>query len=92
MTDDWVDPAPHKSGFVDANGIKMHYLDWGGDGPALILIHGFGDSPHIFDDLASAFCDEFRVIAYTRRGHGQRNRTMEKHWQKIFVVSWMDWG
>jgi len=67
----WSDPAPHKSAFVTANGIRLHYLDWGGSGPALILIHGYGDNPDVFDDLAPAFTDRFRVVAYARRGHGR---------------------
>ena len=67
----WSDPAAHKSGFVTANGIRLHYLDWGGSGPTLILIHGYRNNPHLFDDLAPAFTDRFRVIAYARRGHGQ---------------------
>jgi hypothetical protein len=36
----WSDTAAHKSGFVTANGTRVHYLDWGGSGPVLILIHG----------------------------------------------------
>jgi pimeloyl-ACP methyl ester carboxylesterase len=67
----WSDPAPHKNGFVTANGIRLNYLDWGGSEPTLILIHGYSDNPHVFDDLAPAFTDHFRVIAYARRGHGQ---------------------
>jgi pimeloyl-ACP methyl ester carboxylesterase len=67
----WSDPAPHKSGFVTANGVQLQYLDWGGSGPPLILIHGLGANPHYFDDLAPAFTDRFRVVAYARRGHGQ---------------------
>jgi pimeloyl-ACP methyl ester carboxylesterase len=67
----WSDPSAHKSSFVMTNGIRLHYLDWGGSGPALILIHGYGSNPHIFDDLALAFTDRFRVVAYARRGHGQ---------------------
>lgn len=66
----WSDPAAHKIGFVTANGVRLQYLDWGGSGPALILIHGYGDNPHAFDDLAPAFTDRFRVIAYAQRGHG----------------------
>ena len=60
-----------KSGFVTANGVRLQYLDWRGSGPALIFIHGLGDNPHYFDDLAPAFTDRFRVVAYARRGHGQ---------------------
>jgi len=67
----WSDPAAHKSGFVTANGIRLHYLDWGGSGPALILVHGALDNPDLFDDLAPGFTDRFRVVAYARRGHGR---------------------
>lgn len=67
----WVDTSPHKEGFVAANGITLEYLDWGGAGEVLILLHGSGDNPHVFDDLAPAFIDRFRVIAYARRGHGR---------------------
>jgi pimeloyl-ACP methyl ester carboxylesterase len=66
----WSDPSPHKNGFVTASGIRINYLDWGGSGPTLILIHGYGDNPHVFDDIAPAFTDRFRVIAYARRGQG----------------------
>jgi|SRR5271167_858707 len=66
-----TDTSAHKSAFVTANGALLNYLDWGGSGPALIFIHGIGDNPHIFDDIAPAFTDRFRVIAYARRGHGQ---------------------
>lgn len=66
----WSDRAAHREGFVQTNGVRLEYLDWGGTGPALIFIHGLGDNPHIFDDLAPAFTDHFRVIAYARRGHG----------------------
>ena len=55
-------------GFVRAHGIRLEYLDWGGRGPALILVTGSGDDPHVFDDLAPAFTDRFHVIAYARRG------------------------
>jgi pimeloyl-ACP methyl ester carboxylesterase len=57
-------------GFVEANGVRLQYLDWGGTGPALILVHGLGDDPHAFDDLAPAFSGRFHVIAYARRGSG----------------------
>src|SRR5262245_3884193 len=70
-SDSWKDPAPHQSAFVRVNGVRLNYLDWGGDGPPLVLVHGFGDSPHVFDDLAAQLRGDFRVIAYARRGHGQ---------------------
>lgn len=65
------DASPHRSGFAEGDGVRLNYLDWGGDGPPLILVHGIANSPHIFDDLAPLLRDRFHVIAYARRGHGQ---------------------
>jgi len=38
--------------FVSVNGVRLHYLDWGGSGPALVFLAGLGDSVHRFDDRA----------------------------------------
>lgn len=65
----WVDPSPHRCGYVTVNGVRLHYLDWGGAGEPLILLHGLGTTAHVFDDLAPRLTDRFRVLALTRRGH-----------------------
>lgn len=70
----WVDRSPHRSGRVVLDGVGLHYLDWGGTGDALLCMAGAGDSAHIFDDLAPRFTDRFRVLALTRRGHGESDR------------------
>lgn len=60
----------HKSDFVNINGIRLHYLDWGGEGFTLIFLTGMGASAYIFDKFAPRFKDKFHVLAITRRGHG----------------------
>jgi pimeloyl-ACP methyl ester carboxylesterase len=59
-----------KSDFVPVNGIRLHYLDWGGEGSTLIFLTGMGSSAYIFNKFAPRFTDKFRVLALTRRGHG----------------------
>jgi pimeloyl-ACP methyl ester carboxylesterase len=66
----WKDSSPHASRFIEANGIRINYLDWGGTGEPLVLIPGYTDNPHIFDELAPRLTSRARVIAYARRGHG----------------------
>lgn len=66
-----MDKSPHKSDFVQVNGIRLHYLDWGGSGDVLMFLAGMGCNAHIFDHLAPRFADKFHVIALTRRGHGE---------------------
>ena len=66
-----MDKSPHTSNFVAANGIRLHYLDWGGGGPALLFLAGRGCNGHIFDDFAPRFNGQFHVLALDRRGHGE---------------------
>src|SRR5512139_1556148 len=66
-----MDKSPHTSNFVTVNGIRLHYLDWGGSGPALLFLAGRGCNAHLFDDFAPRFTGQFRVLALTRRGHGE---------------------
>jgi pimeloyl-ACP methyl ester carboxylesterase len=65
-----MNPSNHKSSFVRVNGIRLHYLDWGGEGSALIFLTGMGSSAYIYGGFAPLFTDGFRVLALTRRGHG----------------------
>lgn len=68
---DWTDKSPHKSEFITVNGVKLHYLDWGGKRDTLLFLHGQGDTAHRYDDFAPRFTNQFRVLALTRRGHGE---------------------
>jgi len=69
--DDSTDKSPHKSAFITVNGVKLHYLDWGGTGEALLFLHGMGGTAHHYDDFAPRFTNQFRVLGLTRRGHGE---------------------
>jgi non-heme chloroperoxidase len=55
---------------VEANGIRLHYLDWGGSGTVLLFLAGMGSSAYIYDEFAPRFVENFHVIALSRRGHG----------------------
>jgi pimeloyl-ACP methyl ester carboxylesterase len=60
-----------RSAFAEVNGIRLHYLDWGGNGEPLLLLPGLGNDAHVFDNFAEKFTDRFRVLALTRRGFGE---------------------
>jgi pimeloyl-ACP methyl ester carboxylesterase len=56
---------------VVANGLRLHLLDWGGEGrPPLLLLHGFTGHAHAWDTLSIALQPHFRVLALDQRGHG----------------------
>jgi pimeloyl-ACP methyl ester carboxylesterase len=69
-----ADRSPHQSRFVTVNGVRLHYLDWGGQGETLLLLPGLGDNAHIYDDLAPKFTRQYRVLALTRRGFGESDQ------------------
>ena len=63
--------AVPEDGYVEANGMRFHYLDWGNqDGPDMLLLHGFAQTCHSWDFVALAFCDRYHVVALDQRGHG----------------------
>src|SRR5262245_28459009 len=64
----------YKSDFVRVNGIRLHYLDWGGTGDVLLMLPGFGDDASVFDGFAQKFTARFQVIGLTRRGSGQSDK------------------
>ena len=60
-----------RSKTVTANGINLHYLDWGTEGaPPLVLLHGLRGHAHVWDDVAEALCGDYHVFALDQRGRG----------------------
>lgn len=68
----WADPAPHivRAVPVDTD-VQLEVLDWGGSGPAIVLLAGLGDTAHVFDSFAPMLKARHRVLAVTRRAHGR---------------------
>jgi pimeloyl-ACP methyl ester carboxylesterase len=62
------DSSPHTEAFLEADGVRLHYLDWGGTGEAVVFLTGYGSTPHAFDALAQRLRASFRVVGLTRRG------------------------
>ena len=84
--DAWRDPANHKVGFVPISKVvQLHYLDFGGTGPSVLMIPGLGNTAHAFDDFAPAFTDRFHVVAMTRRGFGESSHPKDGYDIKTLV-------
>ena len=64
--------------YLGANGLKLHYLEWGNkQGQPMVLLHGFLGHAHVWDRIASAFKDQYRVLALDQRGHGESGWSQE---------------
>ena len=57
--------------------LRLHYLDWGNDGAAdMLLVHGIHDHCHSWDWLAQSLRRHFHVVAPDLRGHGDSEWTL----------------
>jgi len=61
---------PKSRRVTGADDIGLHLLDWGGEGVPLLLLHGFGNESHIWDDFAPAVAPHYHTLAMDHRGHG----------------------
>lgn len=68
-------------GYVESNGLKLHYVDWGGpSNKPMILLHGLGDCARSWDFFSREMCKDYRVIALDHRGHGDSSYTESHHY------------
>lgn len=59
-----------QSRYVMANGIRIHYLEWGTGKDAIVLVHGLYDSAEVWSSVAALLARGYRIIAPDRRGAG----------------------
>jgi pimeloyl-ACP methyl ester carboxylesterase len=59
-----------ESRFVDLDG-PVHFADHGGDGPAMVLVHGLGGSTADWLAVAPRLAASSRVLAVDLAGHGR---------------------
>ena len=59
--------------YVEVEGLKLHYLDWGGDPDkhTFVLLHGGAAHAHWWDGVAPVLTPYGRVLALDFRGHGR---------------------
>jgi pimeloyl-ACP methyl ester carboxylesterase len=64
-------PAPFEERFIEANGVRLHYLDYGTTGlTPMLCLHGGAVNAHWFDFVAAGFTGSYHVRALDHRGHG----------------------
>ncbi len=66
----------NQSLFANVNGIRLHYLDYGGSGQPLILMHGLSANAWMLDPLAQRLSPRFRVYAVDLRGRGLSDKPL----------------
>ncbi len=67
---------------LEVEGLKLHYLDWGGDSDkrTFVLLHGGGAHAHWWDSVAPMLTVYGRVLALDFRGHGRSQWAVPPHY------------
>jgi pimeloyl-ACP methyl ester carboxylesterase len=66
----------YQSQTANLSGAKIHFLKAGTGKKALVLIHGFGDTSHMWIPLFDDFGKDYTIIAPDMRGLGESSRPM----------------
>jgi pimeloyl-ACP methyl ester carboxylesterase len=84
---------PRSRSVPGADGLSIHLLEWSEEGVALLLLHGFGNEAHIWDDFAPVVAPHYRTIAMDLRGHGdsahdsQRRYDYQSHVRDLEAIT-----
>jgi pimeloyl-ACP methyl ester carboxylesterase len=67
--------VPPRGQFLEIDGQRLHYVDSGGRGPVIVMIHGLGATLWNYSyALVDKLSGEYRVIAVDRPGSGYSTR------------------
>ena len=76
--------------YKSADGIDLHALYWRCDNPSsescVLLLHGFTNDAHVWDEIAAELSREHHVLAPDFRGHGDSAwdpKARYSHWQLV---------
>ncbi len=70
--------------WAEIGDLTMRYMDWGGDGPPVMALHGLASSGHWYDLVAPFLRGRFRVISPDQRGHGRTTQASSGYdWETL---------
>jgi pimeloyl-ACP methyl ester carboxylesterase len=81
---------------LEREGVRLSYLDFGGDGPPVVLLHGLAGHAGEWAETARWLSERAQVLALDARGHGRSERepsdvTRAAHVADVaFVVEQLD--
>lgn len=72
-----VDFSEPRGDFYQANGIRFHYLDWGGSGYPIVFLHGNLQSANTWDLIAVQLRNTYHCYGLDQRNHGETDRVRD---------------
>jgi pimeloyl-ACP methyl ester carboxylesterase len=79
--------APRR-GYVQASGARLSYLEWGGQGRPLLLLHGITSAARAWWRVAPVFVARgYHVYALDMPGHGESDETEDHRIENIAALA-----
>lgn len=72
--------------YLKANSVRLRYLDWGGSGAPLLLLHGGMQTADCWESFAALARPRFRPIAPDLRGHGSSDADPEGRYRLALFI------
>ena len=63
-----------RDGDLKVNGLRLHFIDWGGQGEPILIVHATGFLGRIYAPIAEALRPLGHVYSYDQAGHGDSER------------------
>ena len=82
-------PASFESGTVRTNDVETYYVR-GGDGPAIVFVHGAIVDHRMWGPQLAALHDAYTVVAYDVRGHGRTGGSTRESYTVADYVADLD--
>lgn len=82
------DPSlePQSFRIPGSHGLSLHGLRWSQEGTPFVMLHGFGNDVHVWEDFAPEVAPYYRTLALDLRGHGDSDRDPEGRYDYPFHV------
>ncbi len=70
--------------WADVADLQVRYLDWGGNGPPILALHGLASSANWYERVANHLISDYRIVAPDQRGHGKTTQAHSGYdWQTL---------
>lgn len=60
--------------YATVDGVRLNYVEWPGQGRAVVCVHGLTANCHSWDSLGEVLSPAHRVLAYDLRGRGNSDK------------------
>lgn len=77
---------PVRDDFIIAGSTKLHYVQWGEQGPPVVCIHGITANAFCFQAIADELASDHCVFAYDLRGRGDSDKPKEGYSVPLHVT------